>query len=533
MLASRQIGSTSYPVFSKNFRRLEGKDAWRNNLELAALAASKVASCLGPTGAYKLVTYHRGPELVTKVTKDAVDMVDELGVQYPAVKTLAEAAKIHRDEAGDGVSTLLVLVSALLNEAQKLREMGVHPVAILDGYRDAAKKSISIIDEIAVEFGEDLEGPLLQMVDCGRGLLNKKLRGEVSQAVRLVESIESLDLARIKIEKKLGGTTEDSRLVRGIIIKKEKRHRSMPDRVEQPRVALVYKQLVLKPSEQLAKDEGPFNTRLNVTEAGQLHQFKLEERALRARMVERVKSAGANVLLCGSKIDERVADGLSREGIFALEMVEKRDFDEVARVTGARIVGSVEFLLKDDIGVAEMLQADKIPPDQIAILQCEGAATLLLRGSSPEIVQELEKVVRKGLLVLKHSRARSKVVPGGGAVFVELALQLRSFALGFSGKQQLAVNAFADALETIPKWLAFNFGLDPIDIMTQLRGYHSNNQTKIGVGEGGCADMYKSNVVELASIFKTTVWRTLEVTSLLLKIDDYFYVKNLPIVHKQ
>src|SRR5437016_13127398 len=165
MLASRQIGSTSYPIFSKNFRRLQGKEAWRNNLELAALAASKLASCLGPTGAYKLVTYHKGPELVTKVTKDAVDIVDELCVQYPAVKTLAEAAKIHRDEAGDGVSTLLVLVSALLTEAQKLTEMGVHPVAILDGHRDAAQKSISIIGELATEYSGELQDSILQMVE--------------------------------------------------------------------------------------------------------------------------------------------------------------------------------------------------------------------------------------------------------------------------------------------------------------------------------------------------------------------------------
>src|SRR5467141_1766435 len=512
MLASRQIRTTSYPVFSKNFRRLEGKNAWRNNLELAALVASKVASCLGPTDAYKLVTYHRGPQLVTKVTKDAVDIVDELGVQYPAVKTLAEAAKIHRDEAGDGVSTLLVLVSALLNEAQKLTEMGVHPVAILDGYREAAKKSISIIDEVSSEYSGDLQDSLLQMIDCGRGLLNRRLREELSQAMRLVEHTDGLDLARIKIEKK---------------------HRAMPDRIDQRRIARVYKQLVLKRSEQLAIYEGPFNAKLSVTEPGQLRQFKSEESALTALMVQRVKSAGASVLLCGSKIDERVADGLSREGIFALEMVEKRDFDEVARVTGARIAGTIDYLVKEDIGVAKLLEVDKIPPEQIAILHCDGAATLLLRGSSPEIVQELEKVVKKGLLVLKHSRARSKVVPGGGAVFVELALRLRAFALGFSGKQQLAVNAFADALETIPKWLAFNFGLDPIDIMTQLRNQHSNNQINMGVGDDGCADMHNKNVVELASILKTTIWRTLEVASLLLKIDDYFYVKDIPMVHKQ
>src|SRR5712691_2198119 len=183
MLASRQIGSTSYAVFSKNFRRLEGKDAWRNNLELAALAASKVASCLGPTGAYKLVTYHKGPELVTKVTKDAVDIVDELGVQYPAVKTLAEAAKIHREEAGDGVSTLLVLISALLTEADRLIEMGVHPVAILEGYKDSAEKCLASIDDAAKDPSTDLEDNLMSLVDCGRGLLSKRLRSEMTQAL--------------------------------------------------------------------------------------------------------------------------------------------------------------------------------------------------------------------------------------------------------------------------------------------------------------------------------------------------------------
>src|SRR5947199_10656828 len=214
MLANEQIGPTRYPICSKNLGRQRGKEAWNTNLQLASLAASKVASCLGPMGAYKLVTYHRGAELVTKVTKDAVDIVDELGVQYPAIKTIAEAAKIHRDEAGDGVSTLLVLVSALLTEAQKLTEMGVHPVAILDGYRDAAKKSILIIDEIATEYSGDLQDSLLRGIDCGRGLLNKKLREELSQAVSLVEHMDGLDLARIKIEKKLGGATEDSGLVR-------------------------------------------------------------------------------------------------------------------------------------------------------------------------------------------------------------------------------------------------------------------------------------------------------------------------------
>ena len=533
MLANRQVGSAAYPVFNKDLARLKGREAWNNNLQLAALVASKLGSCLGPTGAYKLVTYHKGPELVTKVTKDAVDIVDELGVQHPAIKTLAEAAKIHREEAGDGVSTLLVIVAALLEEAQRLIEVGVHPVAILDGYKEAAKKSIDIIDELAFSFSEDLEDALLQIIDSGRGLLSKRLREELAGAVHLVKDQGGVDLARIRIQTKLGGGIDESRLVRGIVIKKEKKHRSMPDLVERPRIALVYKKLELKPPEQLAIDEGPFPTRLHVTEVGQLHQYIAEERSLRYRMVEKVRETGANVLFCGHKIDERVADGLSRAGIFALEMFTKHDFDEISRVTRANIAGTVDLLAKDDIGTAMALEVDKIPPEKIAILHCDSAATILLRGGSPELVQELEKIVKKGLLVLKHSLARPKVIPGGGAAFVSLSLKIRAFALQFPARQQLAIKAFGDALETIPRWLAFNRGLDPIDTITELRSNHAKGHKFVGVGEQGCADMRITSVVELASIMKTTLWRALEVASLLLKIDDYFYVKDRPFFHKQ
>jgi chaperonin GroEL (HSP60 family) len=342
-----------------------------------------------------------------------------------------------------------------------------------------------------------------------------------------------VDLSRIKIEKKLGGLIEDSQLVRGIIIKKEKVHRSMPDLVEVPRIALVNKKMEVKPFEQLAIGEGPFPARLNITESGQLALFKKEESALRNRMVEKVKLSGANILLCRSRIEERVADKLSREGIFAIQMVGQNDIDDVARVTGARIAGDVNLLEASHIGFARRLEVDKIPPEHIAILYCDEGASLLLRGSSPELVEELERIVRRALLVLKHARAKPRVIPGGGAIFVRLALKLRKFALTFAGKQQLAVKAFADALETIPKWLSANYGLDPIDTMMHLRRDHSNNMESMGVGEQGSTDMEKANVVELASINKATIWRTFEVASLLLKIDDYFYVKDLPVFHKQ
>jgi chaperonin GroEL (HSP60 family) len=528
---TQQLQPVRYPVFSKDRARLRGREAWKNNLQLASLAASKLASSLGPAGAYKLVTYRLGPELVTKVTKDAVEIVNELGVQYPAIKTLVEAAKIQREEAGDGVSTLLVLISALLTEADRLIEMGVHPVAILDGYKDSVKKCLTIIDDVAEDPGSGLEENISELVDCGRGLLSKRFRSELSQAINLVDQAGKVDVSRIKIERKVGGTVDDSKLVRGVIIKKGKAHRSMPDEISSPKVAVVYN-MEIKPLEVIDKKQGPLSITVNIASGNQLRMFISEENRMRARLVEKVKTAGANVLISRAKLTDQISDKLSRADIFAVQMVEQKDIDEVAQATGANIVADINDISDRDIGTAERLEIDKIPPEDVVILHCKGAATLLLRGSSPELVNELEKIVSNALLVLKLARAMPKVVPGGGALFVELALQLRRFALTFAGRQQLAVSAFADAVETIPKWLATNFGLDPIDTMIQLRRDHVNNMKSMGVGEQGSSDMLKENIVELAAINKATFRRTFEVASLLLKIDDYFYVKDLPVFHK-
>lgn len=481
-------------------------------------------------GAYKLVTYHLGPELVTKITKDPVEIVNELAVQYPAIQTLVEAAKIHREEAGDGVSTLLVLISTLLTEADRLMEMGVHPMAILEGYKDSVKRCLSIIDERAEDPQSDLEESLMGLVDCGRGLLSKRFQSELSQAIKLVEDAGKVDIARIKIERKVGGTVDDSKLIRGVVIKRGKSHRSMPNEVTSPRVAVVYN-MEIKPLELIDKKQGPLSMTINIG-SGQLQSFVTEESRLRSTLVEKVRVAGANVLISRAKLTDRISDKLSREGIFAVEMVDQKDIDEVARATGAKIVADINDISENDVGAAEKIQVDKIPPEDVVMVYCEGTATLLLRGSSPELVKELEKTVKNALLVVKHARAMPRVLPGGGAMFVELALQLRKFALSFSGRQQLAVSAFADALETIPKWLATNFGLDPIDTMIQLRMDHSNGLARMGVGEQGCTDMRKANIVELVAINKATIRRTFEVASLLLKIDDYFYVKDLPSFHK-
>lgn len=534
MAAAQQIGSASYPVIPKNTQQLGERDAWNENLRLAALAASKVTSCLGPMGMYKLVTYNRGPELVAKVTKDAVDIVDELGVQYPAVKTLAEAAKIQREFVGDGVSTVLVLMSALFSEADKLVSAGVHPGTVIDGYAEAGKKSVEIINEIAIIDPQNIDGRLLEVVDCGRGILSKNLRDDLAEAVKIIaEEDESIDVTRIGIVKKPGGIVDDSHLVHGLIIKGGKAHHNMPDVLEHPKIALLTKPMLIKSPEMIALDAGTPNKMVTMTNAGDIHRFKNEEHRLRTQLVEQVKASGANVLMCKSKFPDRIPDLLVREGIFGLDQIDPKDLDEIARVTGAHLAANPGMLTAEDLGSAKRLEVEKLRPDYITILECDKGAALLLRGSNPELLQELEKIVKKALLVLKHSKTNPKIVPGGGALYALLATRLRKYALSFPGKQQLAIQAFCNALEKIPEAIARNYGLDPINTILELRRQHGNGQSMIGVGENGCTNMCDANVVELANVNKATLNRALEVVSLLLRIDSTFQVKELPIVHKR
>src|SRR5437899_9152838 len=213
-----------------------------------------------------------------------------------------------------------------------------------------------------------------------------------------------------------------------------------------------------------------------------------------------VKTSGANVLICRSKMADRICDQLSRQGIFAMHFVAADEFEAAAKATGATIVGNADQLRRDGLGIARKLEVDKIKPDDIVILQCDGGSTLLLRGSSPELVQELEKTVKRALLILKHSRSNPKVVPGGGAILVEMASQLRRYALTFEGRDQFVISSFVDALEKVPECLSRNYGLDLVDTVIQLRNHHTNRRQAMGVGENGCIDMYKANVIELASV---------------------------------
>ncbi len=519
-------------LISPNFGRLKGKRAWRQNLNLAAISAQKVESALGPKGAYKMVTFNRGPERIIKVTKDSVEMLKELEVQYPAVKTLAEAARLHREEVGDGVGTMVILIAGMLRESETLLDKKLHPNVILRGYVAATREALKVIDTTAVEKG-DSRGQILDVADCGRGLLTPKLRTALLVAAERAESQGGIDLKRIRVITKSGGSVADSRLIKGVVVKKEKLHPSMPEELREVKVAMVNKAFDNKPLEILMKGQGPFHIKLDISEAEQMEKFRAQERKLNDDLVEAVDKVGAKVVFCRAKIVKPVADEMSRRGIIAFELIDQEDMDAVAEATGATTVGDVRNLEAKDLGRIDRVAVEKIDGLFYVVVEAAKGSTILLRGRQMERVDETERVVKNVVRLFRNAKKDSRTVPGGGAIYMQIAAHLREFALTFPGKEQVAIEAYASVLELVAASLIRNYGLSWSKTMPELRSHHARGMNTMGIAAGGCTDMDKLGVRELASTSRAAIRRAYDVTSLLLRVDEYFYVRELPLVHKQ
>lgn len=519
-------------VYSPNWGRLKGKRAWRQNLNLAALSAAKVETALGTRGAYKMVTFNRGPERIIKVTKDSVEMLKELEVQYPAVKTLAEAAKLHREEVGDGVGTMVVIIAGLLRESEFLLEKKIHPNLILRGYLAATKEALSVIDKAAVEKG-DSRNQILDVADCGRGLLTPNLRAALLEAAERAESQGGIDLKRIRVLSKSGGSVADSRLIKGVIVKKERMHPSMPEELKDVKVAVVNKTFDNKPLEILMKGQGPFHIKLDVTEADQLEKFKNEERRMNNVLVDAVDSLGGKVVFCRAKIVKPVADEMSRRGMMAFELIDQEDMDAVAEATGATAIGDVKTLEAKDLGNADRVSVERIDTLDYVTVEASKGSTILLRGSQLEHIDETERVVKSVVRLFRNAKKDPRTVPGGAAMYMQIADHLKEYATTFPGKEQVAIEAYARVLEHVAASLIRNYGLSWSRTLPELRSYHAKGMHSMGIAQGGCVDMDALGIRELASTPKAAIRRAYEVTALLLRIDEYFYVREVAMVHKQ
>jgi chaperonin GroEL (HSP60 family) len=363
--------------------------------------------------------------------------------------------------------------------------------------------------------------------------MTERVRGIVLEATTLATRDGKVDTKLIRFTKQSGGNPDDSELVRGVIVKKNKAHASMPDLVEEPRVALVAKQLDIKPLDIKMPGEGTFQYKLEITDESQLSKFRDEELRLKMRMVVTLKSVGANVVVSRSPIADAILGALAKEGIFAAMSLSQEDLDAVAEATGGKVVIELRELTEADLGRADRLETRKIEEEEVFTLSAKRGVTLLLRSSSPEGLSEFEKVLRNSFLLLKHAKNGGKYVPGGGAIQATVATELRKFALSFDSKEQFSIDSFADALEEIPQCLARNYGLDPSDALVTLKSNHAEGRRAIGVSRLGCSDMLDAGVLELAVTSKTVINRAVEVASLMLGIDDYIFARDLPLVHKQ
>jgi archaeal chaperonin len=517
-------------VLSSRYDCVKGKDSWRSNLRLTALAAEEIRSSLGPNGAYKLVIHHRGPEKAIKVTRDATAVLEELALQYPTLVVVSEAAKIQKQEFGDGVKAFIIFCSALLQKADQLIAKGVHPNVILKGYEEAAKKTLEVIQAHSKPLANHDFGMTLEAVDCGRGCLTPDLRANIIAAAELANKDGKMDRDRIRVVRKQGGEKSETTFIKGIVIKKGKLHPNMPNTVLKPKIALASERIGTNRMEIKMPHNGPFQMKFAVEKPSDLDGYRNAENQRKADVLGRLGDFGVNVLFSQQPIDEFSKSKLACMGVLAFESVDRADLALISKATGAKLEGPLSELAGADVGTAERLEMDKIGLEETATLFGCDFVTFLLRGSNPQVLDELEQLIGNSLSLLRAATASAKTVAGAGAIEIEAARQLKDYAMRFSGKEQLALTGFAEALLEVPRSLAGNCGLFSDQATAQLAKFHSEGSTDFGLSaDGSCGNV----CVEVAEAKAAAMYRAFEVTRLMLRIDEQITAKEVPKFHKQ
>jgi len=519
-----QLGGQQVLILPEKVQRYLGRDAQRMNIMAARVIAQAVRTTLGPRGMDKMLVDSLGD---VTITNDGVTILEEMDVEHPAAKMMVEISKAQEDEVGDGTTTAVVLAGELLKMAEELLEQDIHATVIASGYRKAAEKANEILDKIAtgVSRGEDKilkEIAITAMSGKGSEVRGEKLAELCVKAVKqIVEEFDGkleADIDNIKIEKKSGGGSADSQLIQGLVLDKEVVHPGMPKRVEKAKIALLNMALEIKETETSAK--------INITDPEQLRNFLEEERHMLQEMVDQVKKAGANVVLCQKGIDDLAQHYLAKVGIMAVRRVKESDLEKLARASGGKIVTNIKDLTAKDLGFAAQVEERKIAGEEMIFIEgCKDpkAVSLIVRGGTEHVVDEAERAVHDAVSVVSVAVEDGKIVAGGGAPEIEAAKGLREYAGTVSGREALAINAFADAIEVIPRTLAENAGLDPIDILVQLRADHEKKGGKdigIDVISGEVTNTLKLGIIEPLRIKTQAIKSASEVTEMILRIDD-------------
>jgi len=517
-------GSIPIIILKEGTGRSTGKDAQRNNIMAARVVAETVSSSLGPRGMDKMLVSGIGDVVITN---DGATIMKELDVQHPAAKMLVEVAKTQDNEVGDGTTTAVVLAGQLLSKAEKLLDLDVHPTVIVDGYKKAADRATEFLSKIALTVDPKDEVRLRQV--AATSMSTKDISAEkeffAKLAVKAVEQIKEerdgkikADIDLIKIVKKHGKSVEETELVAGIVIDKEVSHSQMPKQIRNAKIALVNQKLEIEKTE--------FDAKINIESPEQMHTFLDEEERMLREMVDQIAKSGANVVMCEKGIDDIALHFLAKRGILTVKNLSSGDMEKLAKASGGKILASTKDLSPEALGEAKLVEEVKIGDDKlIYVRECKDprAVTIVLRGGSEHVVDEAERSLHDGLCVVRNAVEDGKIVAGGGASEEEAAKELKTYAKTVGGREQLGIEAFAEALESIPMALAANAGLDPIDIMVDLRAKHESPENMwMGVDAiaGRVEDMLKQNVVEPLRTKQQVIRSATEAACMILRIDD-------------
>ncbi len=524
------LGNQPIIILKEGTTREKGKGARSNNIMAALAISDAVKSTLGPKGMDKMLVDSMGDVVVTN---DGATILKEIDVEHPAAKMIVEVAKSQDAECGDGTTTAVILTGELLKYASQLLEQNVHPSVITRGYKLASDRAIEVLNKNAILLKKDDKQIIRKIAMTsmsskgGAGAVKEILSSIIVDAITSVAVDEngkiSVDMDNIQIQKQKGGSIDDTEIIKGIILDKERVHGGMPKNIKNAKIALVNSALEVKKTE--------VNARIQINDPTQLQAFLDEEEGMIKKMVEKVKNSGANVLICQKGIDDIGQYLLAKYDIFSLRQAKESDMKKLSKATSAKIVANLDDLSNKDLGFAGLVEERKFGDDKLTfVMECKNpkAVSILLRGGTEHVVDELERGLHDALFVVKVALEDGKITVGGGSAAIELSMTLRDFAPSIGGREQMAIEAYAHAIEIVPKTLSENAGLDPINMMLEMRRLHKkgNKYAGINVHNGKVEDMLKNDVIEPLRLGHHEIQTATEAATMILRIDDVIASKS-------
>jgi archaeal chaperonin len=516
-------------ILKEGTKRERGKGAQANNIMAARAISDAVKSTLGPKGMDKMLVDSMGDVVVTN---DGATILKEIDVEHPSAKMIVEVAKSQDEECGDGTTSAVILTGELLKCAGELLDQNIHPTVICGGYKLAAGKAVETLHDLSISIKAGDKKTLKDIAmtsmasksaSAEKDILADVVVDAVTNVAETINGKTYVDLDNIQIQKKQGGGIANTEIISGIILDKERVHEGMPKHIKNAKIALINAALEVKKTE--------VDARIQIQDPSQLQAFLDEEEGMIRKMVERVKASGANALICQKGIDDIAQHFLAKEGIYTVRRAKKSDMEKLSKATGAKIVANIDGLTSKDLGNAGNVEEKKIGDDKMTfVTDCKNpkAVSILIRGTTDHIIDELERGLHDALSVVKVALEDGKMTAGGGSAAIAISMALRDYAPSIGGREQMAIEAFANAIEIVPKTLSENAGLDPIDMMLAIRSEHKkgNKYAGINVLGGKVDDMLKNRVIEPLRVSLQEIEASSEAATMILRIDDVIASKG-------